>query len=126
MRDSTSSERKGFFPANLRFVGVCLICIFLLSGCSFKPDPGSYCGIEVQLLSQSDLEITQPYRNITHMDFSAYPTLYQAITFLLDPSTTEDIISFETSCEEFDRINSDIGDYFTYSGYYFAIFYIVS
>ncbi|MFX1514769.1 MAG: hypothetical protein ACFFC6_00525 [Promethearchaeota archaeon] len=126
MRASSSSERKGFVSANLKFVGGCLICLFLVSGCVYAPGPGNYCGIEVHLLSHPDSDITQPYRNITHLDFSAYPTLYHAITVLLDPSTSDPTVSFETSCEEFDRIHSDIGDYFTYSGFFFAIFYIVS
>jgi hypothetical protein len=100
----------------------------LCSGCLEE----QYYGIDVDLLSEEDLVdpyspyYNQSFVNITHWDFSVYPTFYQAITFLIDPSTEETSVLLETSKEEFYRLDSDIGDFFTYSHYYFTIAYMLS
>ncbi len=87
-----------------------------------------YYGIDVELLSDDEVtDITHPFVNITHLDFSEYPTLYQAITFLIDPSTNESSVLLETPKEEWSRIQSSIsGSFFTYSRFYFSIGYALS
>lgn len=106
--------------------GVLLFCLFLLSGC--LDGLSEYYGIDVELLSDDDIaDITHPFVNITHLDSSDYPTLYQAITFLIDPSTNESSILLETPQDEWTRIQSAIsGSFFTYSCYYFSIGYAIS
>ena len=107
-------------------VGVFLICIFLLSGCLVSET--AYYGIDVELLSEDEIAaLPHPFMNITHLDFTDYPTLYQAITFLIDPSTNETSVLLETPSEEWNRIQSVItDDYFTYSQFYFSIGYVIS
>lgn len=112
------------YPHSL--VGVLLVCIFLLSGCLVSET--TYYGIDVELLSEDDIAaLPHPFMNITHLDFTDYPTLYQAITFLMDPSTNETSVLLETPNEEWNRIQSLIeGSYFTYSHSYFSISYVIS
>lgn len=107
-------------------VGILLINLFLLSGC--VDGLSEYYGIDVELLSDDQVaDITHPFVNITHLDFSDYPTLYQAITFLVDPSTNESSVLLETPKEEWNRIQSAIsGSFFTYSRYNFSIGYALS
>lgn len=107
-------------------VGVLLICIFLLSGCF---EGGTvYYGIDVELLSEDEvMDLPHPFMNITHLDFTDYPTLYQVITFLIDPLSNQSSVLLETPSEEWTRIQSLIEDsYFTYSHFYFSIGYVIS
>ncbi|MHA2246338.1 MAG: hypothetical protein ACXADY_15345 [Candidatus Hodarchaeales archaeon] len=107
-------------------VCVLLFVLFLLSGCIAVPN--GYYGIDVELLSDDGLgDITYLPMNITHLDFSVYPTLYQIITFLIDPSTNQSSWHLEIPKDEWDRIQSAIGgDFFTYYRYYFSIAYMIS
>lgn len=107
-------------------VGVLLCCLFLLSGCTNITS--EYYGIHVDLLSDDEVaNITHPFVNITHLDFNNLPTLYQAIKFLIDPSTNKSNVMLETPKEEWNRIQSAInGSYFTYFRYYFSIGYAIS
>ncbi|MFX0205563.1 MAG: hypothetical protein ACFFDT_06215 [Candidatus Hodarchaeota archaeon] len=107
-------------------VGVFLICLFLLSGCLVSETV--YYGIDVELLSEDEIAaLLHPFLNITHLNFTEYPTLYQAITFLIDPSTNESSVLLDTPQEEWNRIQSLIEDsYFTYFHFYFSIGYVIS
>lgn len=100
--------------------------MFLLSGC--LDGSNVYYGINVELLSEDEIaDITHPFVNITHLDFSVYPTLYQAITFLIDPSTDQSSVLLETPKDEWGRIQSNIGgSFFTYYRYYFLIGFVIS
>ncbi|MFX1506345.1 MAG: hypothetical protein ACFFDC_09545 [Promethearchaeota archaeon] len=114
------------FISTHSLVGVSLICIFLLSGCIVNET--TYYGIDVELLSDDEITaLPHPIINITYLDFTDYPTLYQAITFLIDPSTNKNSVLLETPSEEWNRIQSLIeGSYFTYSHSYFSIGYVIS
>ena len=114
------------FSSTHSLVGVFLIGIFLLSGCFVGETV--YYGIDIELLSEDEVAaLLPPFLNITHLDFTAYPTLYQAITFLIDPTTHESSVLLETPQEEWNRIQSLIEDnYFIYSQFYFSIGYVVS
>ncbi|MHA2246606.1 MAG: hypothetical protein ACXADY_16810 [Candidatus Hodarchaeales archaeon] len=114
------------FSYNHYLVGFFLICMFLLSGCIDVSNV--YYGIDVELLSDDEIaDITSPFMNITHLDFSVYPTLYQIITFLIDPSTDQSSQHLEIPKDEWNRIQSIIGgSYFTYYHFYFSIGYMIS
>lgn len=123
--EDVNSVSQPMFPCPSSLVGVFLIFLFLLSGC--LEGESVYYGIDVEFLSEDEIAaITHPYMNITHIDFSDYPTLYQAITFLIDPSANQSHMLLETPQEEWNRIHSDIGDSFTYYRYYFWIGYVIS
>ena len=108
-----------------RFVGGCLLAIFLLSGC--LEGETVYYGIDVELLSEDKItDLTYPSTNITHLDFNDYPTLYHAITFLLTSSNQSSVL-LETPKEEWGRIQSVVGgSYYTYNRFYFSIAYVIS
>jgi hypothetical protein len=114
------------FSSPYSLVGVLLIGIFLLSGCLISET--TYYGIDVDLLSEDEIAaLSPPLMNLTHLDFTDYPTLYKAITFLIDPSTNETGVLLETPNEEWNDIQSLIGgSYFTYSQFYFSIGYVIS
>ena len=124
--DEVNSVPQLKFSCNHYLVGFLLICMFLLSGC--LDGSNVYYGIDVELLSEDEIsDITYPFTNITHLDFSVYPTLYQAITFLIDPLTDQSSLLLETPKDEWNRIQSNIGgSYFTYYRYYFSIGYMIS
>jgi hypothetical protein len=124
--EEVSTVSLPLFSSTHSLVGIFLICIFLLSGCLVSET--TYYGIDVELLSEDEIAaLPHPIINITCLDFTDYPTLYQAITFLIDPSTNETNVLLETPSEEWNRIQSVItDDYFTYSLFYFSIGYVIS
>ena len=126
MDEEEYHSSQHYFYRTSFLLGGLLVCLIMCSGCFEQ----QYYGIGVELLSEEDLAdypyYNQSFVDITHWDFSMYPTLSQAISLLIDPLTNKTSVLLETSKEEWDRIRSDIGSYFTYPHYYFTIAYALS
>ncbi|MHA2053933.1 MAG: hypothetical protein ACXACP_07970 [Candidatus Hodarchaeales archaeon] len=111
---------------------MCLVVVFLLSGCIAHSGEGGF--LDLELLSENQLVLfNERYINLTLTDLSPYPTLKEAILNITDPTTNITQIFIEISTDEMNLIHTEIlhtpdndtYNYIAYDEYLFQISFAV-